>query len=295
MKFYDKTKAPLETRVFVIGLGTALLQTRDGTTCLKDIALDNTFLRSIPFASKSLTSAECRYSNIEREALGMLHALEKFHNYCFSMEVIIITDHKPHIGIFKKDVTTLSESIQCILLRIHKYRVTILYKPGPEIFIADWLSRQNHKENKDAAIHGMDIRVDAIQASMNVPECMLVQQIQQATALDEHLQQLKGFIIAGWPESKEQLDQDIRMYWSFRDDMTVIDDITMKGTYIVIPEVLKQQALDHLHINHMGIKKKTKLLACESIYWANINNDIENIYKIVPHVLHFSRHNPRTK
>ena len=70
----------------------------------------------------------------------------------------------------------------------------------------------------------MDIRVDAIQMSTNVPECMSVQQIQKATEQDEHLQWLKGYIIAGWTESKDQLHQDIRAYWSFRDDMAVIDD-----------------------------------------------------------------------
>ena len=60
---------------------------------------------------------------------------------------------------------------------------------------------------------------------------------------------------------------------------------------IIIPEILKAQALDQLHINHLGIEKK-KLQACESIYWANIN-DIENFIKIGPHVLHFNTHNKR--
>ena len=39
-----------------------------------------------------------------------------------------------------------------ILLKIHQCRVKILYKPRPEIFIADWLSCQNHKEDKDEPI-----------------------------------------------------------------------------------------------------------------------------------------------
>ena len=91
--------------------------------------------------SKSLTGVEHRYSNIKHGALGILHGLEKFHHYCFSMEVLIITDHKPLVSMFKKDVATL---LQCILLKIHQYRVQIIYKPGPEIFIADWLSRPNH-------------------------------------------------------------------------------------------------------------------------------------------------------
>ena len=60
--------------------------------------------------------------------------------------------------------------------------------PGPEIFIAYWLSQHNNEENKDAAICDMDVRIDAIQMSMTVPECISVQQIEQATAQDEHLQ-----------------------------------------------------------------------------------------------------------
>ena len=43
MKFYDETKPLyLETDASGIGLGTTLLQTRNGTTCPKDIAPDNT-------------------------------------------------------------------------------------------------------------------------------------------------------------------------------------------------------------------------------------------------------------
>ena len=33
-------------------------------------------------------------------------------------------------------------------------------------------SRHNHTENKDAEIHGMDIKVDAIQMMANIPEYM---------------------------------------------------------------------------------------------------------------------------
>ena len=43
-------------------------------------------------------------------------------------------------------------------------------------------------ENKDEEIHGMDVRVDAIQTSMSIPECMSIAQIQQVTVQDEHLQ-----------------------------------------------------------------------------------------------------------
>ena len=60
--------------------------------------------------------------------------------------------------------------------------------------------------------------------------------------------------------------------------MVVIDAIIMKGRHVVIPEILKMQAVDQLHVNHMGIETN-KLLACESVYWVNINVDIENHIK----------------
>ena len=85
---------------------------------------------------------------------------------------------------------------------------------------------------------------------------------------------LTGYIIAGWPEIKDQVQHDIRMYWSFRDDMAVINGIIMEGRCGIIPEVPKAQALYQLHINHMGIEK-TRLLACESIYWVNINDGVD--------------------
>ena len=118
MKFYDDTKPLyLETDASGIGLRAALLQFWDNTDCQKGMAPDNTILHPIAFASKSLTGAKQRYSNIKHEALGILHDLEKFHHYCFGREVLVITDHKPLVSTFKKDVATWSQHIQCMLLK----------------------------------------------------------------------------------------------------------------------------------------------------------------------------------
>ena len=144
--------------------------------------------------------------------------------------------------------------------KIHQSRVQILYKAGPEIFIADGLSCHNHKENKDEPIQDMDIRVDTIQNMTDICECMSILQIQQATAQDEHLQHLKNIIVSGWLNTKDQLHINIRSYWSYKYDLAVIDSIVMKGRCIIIPERLKQQALDQLHVNHMDIKKKLNYL-----------------------------------
>ena len=251
MIFYDDNKLLyLETDASGIGLGAALLQLRDDTSCQTHMAPDNTILCPITFASKSLMGAEHRYSNIKCEALSILHGLEKFHHYCFGREVLMITDHKPLVSMFKKDVATLSQCIQCILLKIHQYGVQIIYKPGPEIFIADWLSRHNHTEEKDKPIKGMDIHMDAIQATTEMPECVSVAEIQQVSSINNHLQQLKGIIITGWWDSRDELDDDLQPYSSYRDELAVIDGIILKGKCIIIPNSLKEQVLNQLHKSH---------------------------------------------
>ena len=159
MKFYDTKLLYLETDASGVGLGAALLQLHDNTTWQKGMVPDNIILCPITFASESLTGAEWRYTNIEWEALGILHGLDKFHHYCFGREVFIITNHKLLVSMFKKDRATLSQHIQHIILKIHQYiGSSIIYKPGPKIFVADWLLCHNHIESKDKPIKDMDIR-----------------------------------------------------------------------------------------------------------------------------------------
>ena len=48
---------------------------------------------------------------------------------------------------------------------------------------------------------------------------MIIYELQYVNLQDQHLQCLKKYIIQGWPEHKDQVQQDIRPYWTFKDDM----------------------------------------------------------------------------
>ena len=78
-----------------------------------------------------------------------------------------------------------------------KYRFKILCEPILDLFIADWLSQQNHEEDKNSEIPGITTNIDAVNKATGIHECMSVHDIQQATLQDEHLQQLKNYIIQG--------------------------------------------------------------------------------------------------
>ena len=123
---------------------------------------------------------------------------------------------------------------------------------------------------------------------------MSISQIQQASTQDDHLQCLISFVIAGWPSTKEELHTDLKPYWSYRDELAIIDGVMLKGRHISIPTSLKQQVLDQPHTKHMGIEK-TKLLTCESVSWSDINVVIKKYIKSCATCLEFQQMQPKEK
>ena len=139
-----------------------------------------------PIASinKSLISTETHYSN-----------MEKFHHYCFVHEVKMITDHKLMVVMYKKDIVSLSHTIQQMLLWIQQYNFRILYKTWPQLFIADWLLRHNHEKIRDEDIPGMCITISTIKSCIEIPDCMRSEETRQANLEDKHLSSLAEFIL----------------------------------------------------------------------------------------------------
>ena len=69
----------------------------------------------------------------------------------------------------------------------------------------------------------MQLSINAIQTTTNIPECMTMHELQQVTSQDQHMQCSKEYITQGWPEHRDQIQQDIKSYWTFKDDVAVID------------------------------------------------------------------------
>ena len=111
----------------------------------------------------------------------------------------------------------------------------------------------------------MELWVHVIKTTTDIPECLSITELQWASSQDSHLQNLKHFTITVWPYSKDEISEELKPYWSYRDELVVIDSVMLKGRHINIPNSLRQQVLNQLHINHMDIEKM-KLLACECVY-----------------------------
>ena len=56
--------------------------------------------RPIANVSKTLTSAQWNYRQIQKEALAIIFALKKFYQYIFARNFILVTDHDSLLALF---------------------------------------------------------------------------------------------------------------------------------------------------------------------------------------------------
>ena len=92
-------------------------------------------------ASRALTDVESRYAQIEKELLAVVFGLERFHLYTYGRPVNVQSDHKQLEIITVKPLHRAPKRLQRLLVRMLSYDVTIRYKPGKEMYLADTLSR----------------------------------------------------------------------------------------------------------------------------------------------------------
>ena len=85
------------------------------------------------------------------------------------------------------------------------------------------------------------------------------------TEKDETLIALENTILRGWLEKRDECPQILRSYWNYRDELSVLDGLILKGTIIIIPSECRDDVLEKLHEGHFGIER-TKLRARDSVY-----------------------------
>ena len=77
----------------------------------------------------------------ERDIRRSMGPRERFNYYIFGKHCTVNTDHKPLESIFKKRLSSCPPRLQRFLMRALKYDVTVNYVKGPDVPIADALSR----------------------------------------------------------------------------------------------------------------------------------------------------------
>ena len=171
------------------------------------------------YASRSLSSAEKNYAQIEKELLAIVYGCTKFHQYVYGKKVNVQTDHKPLEALFKKPLFQAPQRLQRMMLRLQCYDLRVEYEPGKNLFIADNLSCALEVSNETAANKKDEFEVLTLE-NLPVSEVKL-EQLKDATRKDLTLQKLKTTVISGWSERKSQVDPILREYWNIKEAISV--------------------------------------------------------------------------
>ena len=123
--------------------------------------MENGDERPVAYASRSLSSAEKRYSQLDREALALVFGVTRFRQYLLGRQFKLLTDHKPLIHLFGESrgiPTMASARLQRWALTLSGYDYKIVYKSGKELCNADGLSRLPLPDSPSLQFHCLERR-----------------------------------------------------------------------------------------------------------------------------------------
>jgi hypothetical protein len=246
------------------GLGAVLLQ------CHEDV------WRPVAYASRSMTSTELHYAQIEKEALATTWAAEHFSDYIIGRDVLFKTDHKPLIPLLNtKHLDSLPPRVLRFRLRLMRFNYSVQYVPGTLLYTADTLSRspQQYSSAHEISAKNLETQIAAVTSQLPATEDCL-ERYRQAQQEDPLLSRVIRFCQTEWP-NRQAAKGDLRPYWKVRAELTYCDRLLLYGTRIVIPKALQKDTLTKIHHGHQGIQK-CRLRVNTSVWWPGVSQQVED-------------------
>ncbi|UYV85033.1 hypothetical protein LAZ67_X004344, partial [Cordylochernes scorpioides] len=144
--------------------------------------------------------------------------------------------------------------------------------------IADIFSRQplsntsDEKWLEDYVHKVLSITSEELQA-------LSLKEIKVCTEQDPLFQKLKDMVQKGvWPYP---LNEEFKCFYKFKDELSIFDNLILKGSRILLPSKLIKRVLRIAHETHQGMTR-TKQLLREKYFWINMDFDIENLIRNCP-------------
>ncbi|XP_047122586.1 uncharacterized protein LOC124806064 [Hydra vulgaris] len=191
--------------------------------------------KPIAFASRSMTPAQLNYAIIEKEHLAALFGCERFHQFIYGGKVTVM----------KKSLTNTLPPLQKI--------------NDPD----STLSRAHTNETEEEIPEDeMIAQVHMVYANCSSSEENL-KEVKTNTLKNITLNVVANYITNGWPQGKRKVEDSVKPYWSFKEEVTLIKTIIFKGQNILIPTSMRKATIQKLYLAHMGIEK-TKMRARET-------------------------------
>ena len=224
--------------------------------------------RPVAFASRTMTSAERNYSQLEREALAIIYAVNTFYQYIYGRHFVLITDHQPLMTILSpsKGIPSMAAArLQRWAINLNSYLYNMEFKYSKDNASADALSRlpclSNTKKKPEDTFHLRDFDNLSVTAK----------QLATGTRRDPTLAKVLHWTRFGWPSHCS--DTDAKPYLNRRHELSMAQDCLLWGTRVIMPVSFRDRLLEELHAQHVGASR-IKALARSHFWWPHLHNDI---------------------
>lgn len=232
----------------------------------------------VSYASRSLTAAEKKYAQIQKEATAIIFGVKRFHQYLYgrSDPFILRTDHKPLTIIFgnHRGIPEVSANrLQRYAIFLSAYNYVIEYVKSVNN-TADYLSRAIPVSNNSERVPARD----EVSAYVNfaIEGCLplTTKELQYETEQDVLLKKVSNYVLNGWPQKLG--DTRIKPFFLCRNQIALERGILLRGHKVIIPETLRNKVLEELHASHFGIVKM-KAEARARFWFPGIDAALEKI------------------
>ena len=240
--------------------------------------------KPVAYASRALTDTEKRYSQIEKEALAIVWACERFTGYVLGKQIVLETDHKPLVPLLsRKDLASLPPRILRFRLHLARFQYEIMHVPGKFLYTADTLSRAPiYSVSVGGEEKGMEASVAAVVSSLPASGGRLVEYHKEQRA-DATCLQVIVYCQEGWPD-KDKIKDNVKPYWSVRLELSLVQDLLLYRSRIVVPASLQLETLKKIHQGHQGLVKCCQRVA-SAVWWPGVYNQLEAFVKACPSCL----------
>ncbi|XP_058817794.1 uncharacterized protein K02A2.6-like [Topomyia yanbarensis] len=234
-------------------------------------------------ASRTLTPAEQRYGQVEKEALALIFAVTKFHRFIYGRKFSLHTDHKPLVAVFgsKKGIPIhTTNRLQRWAIVLLSYDFEIKHISTQEFGYADILSRlidPRAKPDEDFVIASVQMEDDisaTVDAALNTLP-ITFKHLQAATNKDKQLQEVIPYVQTGWPNTSKQVSSEIRPFYARKEALSVVRGCLTLAGRIVVPKMYQLSVLKSLHKGHPG-QERMKAVMRSHVYWPGVDQDVEN-------------------
>ena len=220
------------------------------------------------FVSRSLTEAEKRYSQIEREALAAEFTTNRLHMYLLGADHFeLATDHKPLLPIFNNPRAKLPPRIERMVMKMQNLDFTAVYIPG-KTNATDYISRHPLLEIVET---GHESHVKAV---INMDYAVVMETIIAANLEDQTLKKVQQALQTGkW----DTTDPELAPYYELRAEIYLADGVMLRNDRIIPSKSLRDKIITTAHRQgHLGITK-TKEMIRRKYWFPLMNQRIEDI------------------